>query len=55
MRMERTMTDADDPKCFCTHYRSVHDHQPNPKCRAGVFGYPCDCPGFEPDPKANAQ
>lgn len=47
--------------CICEHARSDHDDQPNPKCQALIYPepgeewrpWPCDCPGFEADPKAN--
>lgn len=57
---------VDNPICICGHTRTEHDDQPNPKCLAqevcdqdcrpwccGTPRVPCDCPGFEADPKAN--
>ncbi|WP_165690475.1 hypothetical protein [Mycobacteroides abscessus] len=49
-------------ECICGHYRIAHYGDPNPKCtrlvyQADLFGegwVPCDCPGFEADPKAGA-
>ncbi|AVJ50260.1 hypothetical protein I5J36_gp44 [Mycobacterium phage Mendokysei] len=35
--------------CICTHYRGEHDEHGD--CLAtDLFGDPCDCPGFEPEP-----
>lgn len=45
-----------NPICICRHSRTDHDAHANPKCRMRVllFGKtPCDCPGFEADPKAS--
>ncbi|BAX98877.1 hypothetical protein MSTE_03577 [Mycobacteroides stephanolepidis] len=56
-----------NPKCICTHYHSEHDDNANAKCGEGIWTVtaevprgddfqifdPCDCPGFEADPKAD--
>lgn len=58
MRMERTMTAA-TTRCICTHLRcDHHSTATNPRCLVvdGTNYYePCDCPGFEADPKVNNQ
>lgn len=45
-----------NPICICGHFRADHNDHANPKCRMWVWLFgktPCDCPGFEADPKVN--
>lgn len=41
-----------DVQCICTHYGIEHDmRQIGQPCQArDLFGEPCDCFGYEPDP-----
>ncbi len=47
---------SDNPICICGHFRADHDDQGNPRCWMWVWSFgktPCDCPGFEADPKVS--
>ncbi|SIC55586.1 Uncharacterised protein [Mycobacteroides abscessus subsp. abscessus] len=50
---------TDNPICICGHFRADHNDHTNPKCRMWVVWFftdePCDCPGFEADPKVSDQ
>lgn len=53
---------SDNPVCICGHLFSEHYAAlDNPRCRHMIYPepgeewrpWPCDCPGFETDPKAS--